>query len=152
MCGSDYFYIRCIAHILNLIVQEGLKVASSSIHKIRESIKYVKGSEGRMKTFKDCVAKVGGINTKMGLRLDVVTRWNSTFFMLEIALLHQCAFISLEFEDRGYLNCPTNEEWDRGEKCMNFCIHSIKLVSWYLILLILHPIWISCKCEKLNVC
>ena len=105
-----------------------------------------------MKTFKDCVAKVGGINTKMGLHLDVVTRWNSTFFMLEIALLHQCAFISLEFEDRGYLNCPTNEEWDRGEKCMNFCIHSIKLVSWYLILLILHPIWISCKCEKLNVC
>ena len=36
--------------------------------------------ELKMKVVKDCVAKVGGIHTKMGLRLDVITRWNSTFF------------------------------------------------------------------------
>jgi len=41
-----------------------------------------------MKVFKVCVAKVGGIHTEMDLRLDVITRWNSTFLMLESALVY----------------------------------------------------------------
>ncbi|KAG4975104.1 hypothetical protein JHK87_031925 [Glycine soja] len=98
LCGGDYFHIRCVAHILNLIVQEGLKVVGSSIHKIRESIKYVKGSEGRMKALKDCVAKVGAINTKMGLRLDVVTRWNSSFLCLRDTSEKMCEFLHSFYE------------------------------------------------------
>ena len=118
--GGEFFHIRCCAHILNLIVQEGLKVVGPAINKIRESIKYVKGSEGRMKVFKACVAKVGGIHTKMGLRLDVITRWNSTFLMLESALVYRRAFCSLAFDDRSYSSCPTNEEWERGQKMCDF--------------------------------
>nr|KYP59783.1 Putative AC transposase [Cajanus cajan] len=116
LCGGEFFYIRCVAHILNLIVQEGLKFVGQDIHKIKESIKYVKGSKGRIRSFKACIAKIGGMNTKMGLHLDVVTRWNSTFLMLESALSYQRAFTSLAFEDRSYLNCPTNEEWDKRRK------------------------------------
>jgi len=41
VCGGEFFHIRCFAHILNLIVQEGLKVAHDALHKIRESVKYV---------------------------------------------------------------------------------------------------------------
>ena len=63
-----------------------------------------------MQVFKTCVAKVGGIHTKMGLRLDVITRWNSTFLMLESALVYRRAFCSLAFDDRSYSSCPTNEE------------------------------------------
>ena len=117
--GGEFFHIRCCAHILNLIVQEGLKVVGPAINKIREIIKYVKGSEGRMKVFKACVAKVGGIHTKMGLSLDVITRWNSTFMMLESALVYRCAFCSLEFDDRSYSCCLINEEWERGQ---NMCV------------------------------
>ncbi|RZC03446.1 Zinc finger BED domain-containing protein RICESLEEPER 2 [Glycine soja] len=118
-CG-EFFHIRCCAHILNLIVQEGLKVVGPAINKIRENIKYVKGSKGRMKVFKVCVAKVGGIHTKMGLRLDVITRWNSTFLMLESALVYRRAFCSLAFNDRSYSSYPTNEEWERGQKMCDF--------------------------------
>jgi len=73
LCGGEFFHVRCCAHILNLIVQEGLKVAEVALQKIRESIKYVKGSEARKMAFTECVVQVRGIDTKVGLRLDVPT-------------------------------------------------------------------------------
>nr|KYP66319.1 Putative AC transposase [Cajanus cajan] len=54
ICNGSYFHVRCSAHILNLIVQEGLGVASGALKKIRESIKYVRGSEARKIAFKEC--------------------------------------------------------------------------------------------------
>ncbi|KAI5408773.1 hypothetical protein KIW84_054565 [Lathyrus oleraceus] len=50
-------------HDLNLIVQEGLKVLGDALGKIRESVKYVKGFEGRMKKFKECIELIGGVET-----------------------------------------------------------------------------------------
>nr|GMD40798.1 zinc finger BED domain-containing protein RICESLEEPER 2-like [Ipomoea batatas] len=107
-------------HILNLIVQERLKVVTSALHKIRESVKYVKGSEGRMKKFEECIGAVGNIDTSIGLRLDVVTRWNSTYLMLDSAIKYKRAFASLQVNDRHYKFCPSNEEWKRGEKICEF--------------------------------
>ena len=49
-------------------------MVSGALDKIRESIKYVKATDGRMKNFHECVSQVSGINTKIGLRLDVSTR------------------------------------------------------------------------------
>lgn len=43
LCDGRFFHVRCSAHILNLIVQEGLKVAGDALNKIRESVKYVRG-------------------------------------------------------------------------------------------------------------
>ncbi|XP_027364414.1 zinc finger BED domain-containing protein RICESLEEPER 1-like [Abrus precatorius] len=45
LCDGEYFHIRCSAHILNLIVQEDLKVAGEALYKIRESVKYVKSAK-----------------------------------------------------------------------------------------------------------
>nr|GMD47281.1 zinc finger BED domain-containing protein RICESLEEPER 2-like [Ipomoea batatas] len=120
LCDGEFFHIRCSAHILNLIVQEGLKVVTSALHKIRESVKYVKGSEGRMKKFEECIGAVGNIDTSIGLRLDVVTRWNSTYLMLDSAIKYKRAFASLQLNDRHYKFCPSNEEWKRGEKICEF--------------------------------
>ena len=55
LCDGDFFHVSCYAHILNLIVQEGLKVAKEALHKIRESVKYVKASKGRLRQFHKCV-------------------------------------------------------------------------------------------------
>jgi len=52
-------------------------VASEALHKIRESVKYIKLSDGRITKFKDCVSDAG-ISVSSGLRLDVSTRWNNT--------------------------------------------------------------------------
>ncbi|XP_061337597.1 zinc finger BED domain-containing protein RICESLEEPER 2-like [Gastrolobium bilobum] len=119
LCDGEYFHIRCSAHILNLIVQEGLKVAAEALYKIRESVKYVRGSDGRMIKFQDCVEQAG-IDTSIGLRLDVSTRWNSTYLMLESALKYEKAFDILQVIDRNYKYCPSCEEWRIGDKICEF--------------------------------
>ncbi|KAG8377763.1 hypothetical protein BUALT_Bualt08G0067200 [Buddleja alternifolia] len=51
LCDGDFRHVRCGAYILNLVVQAGLKTIDMSIEKIRDSVKYVRGSEARMNTF-----------------------------------------------------------------------------------------------------
>ncbi|XP_048635103.1 zinc finger BED domain-containing protein RICESLEEPER 2-like [Brassica napus] len=120
LCGGEFFHVRCAAHILNLIVQDGLKVIGSSLHKVRESIKYVLASEAREVLFEKCVV-AAGIKENAGLILDVQTRWNSTFYMLERAIKFRKAFVKLEtFDRRGYKMAPTAEEWTRAENICRF--------------------------------
>ena len=54
------------------------------------------------------------INTKIGLRLDVSTKWNSTYTVLESAIRYRRAFSSLQLIDRNYKFASTNEEWSKG--------------------------------------
>ncbi|KFK43821.1 hypothetical protein AALP_AA1G178300 [Arabis alpina] len=95
---GEYFHVRCSAHILNLIVQDGLEVIGDSLHKIRESIKYVQASEAREILFAKSVESVG-IKLKAGLILDVSTRWNSTYHMLDRAIKYRAAFSNLKVID-----------------------------------------------------
>ncbi|XP_020250890.1 zinc finger BED domain-containing protein RICESLEEPER 2-like [Asparagus officinalis] len=53
--NGDFLHVRCCAHILNIVVQDGLKVIDKSLSKIRECIKYVKSPPGRKKKFAECI-------------------------------------------------------------------------------------------------
>ncbi|XP_024020634.1 zinc finger BED domain-containing protein RICESLEEPER 2-like [Morus notabilis] len=117
--NGDLFHMRCCAHILNLVVQEGLKQIDDSIVKIRDSVKYVKGSQVRKQKFLDCV-KLVAIGDKKGLCQDVPTRWNSTYLMLESALYYRRVFQHLELSDSNYKHCPSSAEWDKVEKIKTF--------------------------------
>lgn len=55
--NGEFFHVRCGAHILNLIVQDGLKVVGDALHKIRQSVLYVRASESRTIQFFECVKK-----------------------------------------------------------------------------------------------
>lgn len=116
---GQFFHIRCCAHILNLIVQDGLKEIDGCVSKVRESVKYVKASQARKRQFVDCV-KLVSLDPKRGLRQDVPTRWNSTYLMLRSALYFRTAFTHLEASDSNYRFCPTNDEWDRIEVLSKF--------------------------------
>ena len=79
-----YVHMRCIAHILNLVVNEGLKEAGSSVKRVREAVRYVRNSPARLHKFREFVDLIG-VDFKCSLSLDVATRWNSTYDMLKTA-------------------------------------------------------------------
>ena len=95
-------------------------MAKETLYKIRESDKYVKALEGRLRQFQKCVEEVHLDDIGSFLRLDLLTRWNATYMMLESAIKYHCAFNSLTFNDRSYTLCPSNEEWERAEKMCAF--------------------------------
>ncbi|XP_071920704.1 zinc finger BED domain-containing protein RICESLEEPER 2-like [Coffea arabica] len=57
---------------------------------------------------------------KMAITIDIVTRWNSTYLMLERALLFRHAFSRLQDVDDDYKLSPLEEEWQRVDKIAEF--------------------------------
>ncbi|XP_077222121.1 zinc finger BED domain-containing protein RICESLEEPER 2-like [Tasmannia lanceolata] len=100
------FHIRCCAHILNLMVQDGLKEIDSIIHKIRESVKYLKKSPSRLFKFGEIAIQLD-VPTSKGLRIDVPTRWNSTYLMLDHAFTYKHVFSQYAARDANYKWLPT---------------------------------------------
>ena len=101
LCGGEFFHIHWFAHILNLIVQLGLKVALTTYHEIRGSITYMKKSKAKMRNLEKCVRRVS-VDIDVHSRLDVPIRWNSTYLMLKSSLRFRCPFIGLALR----FKCP----------------------------------------------
>lgn len=77
-------HIRCFAHVLNLAAQDSLKEITTSINGLRDGVKLLRVSPGRMETFRTICLSEGVAFVKP--ILDVATRWNSTDDMLETSL------------------------------------------------------------------
>ncbi|XP_057965406.1 zinc finger BED domain-containing protein RICESLEEPER 2-like [Malania oleifera] len=52
--GGKFLHMRCTAHIINLIVQDGLKEMGDSVARVRNTVRYVRHSLARLKNFKRC--------------------------------------------------------------------------------------------------
>uniref|UniRef100_A0A803PIE6 BED-type domain-containing protein n=1 Tax=Cannabis sativa TaxID=3483 RepID=A0A803PIE6_CANSA len=129
--GGDLLHLRCCYHIINLVVGDGLKDLYLSICSICNAVRYVKSSPARLGKFKDC-AKEENIQSKALLSLDVPTRWNSTYLMLEAALKFKKAFNRLEGDMyfTSYFDEPLNGkkidgppselDWDNASVFLKF--------------------------------
>ncbi|KAI4331750.1 hypothetical protein L6164_016707 [Bauhinia variegata] len=82
---GELLRMRCCAHILNLIVMDGLKDMHDSVVKIRNTMRYVRASPTRLQRFKSCVEDEK-LECKSLVSMDVPTTWNSTYLMLDTAL------------------------------------------------------------------
>ncbi|KAL0362500.1 UNVERIFIED_CONTAM: Zinc finger BED domain-containing protein RICESLEEPER 2 [Sesamum calycinum] len=112
MCEGQLFDVRCAASTVKLLVHDVLETSGEIINKVRETIGYVKGSQGTQEKFNEIVQLVG-INWQKGLFIDNPFRWNSTYMMLEAALEYKEAFPQLQEHDPGFSMCPSGLDWDR---------------------------------------
>ncbi|KAG2689215.1 hypothetical protein I3760_09G129800 [Carya illinoinensis] len=119
VCDGEIFHLHCCCHILNLVVQDGLKAIDCTIQKVCDSIKYVKGSQSRKQKFLDSIKQMS-LDGKKGLRQNIPIRWNSTFLMLESAIFYCRAFCHLELTDSNFKHCLSTSEWEKVEKINTF--------------------------------
>ncbi|XP_072088098.1 zinc finger BED domain-containing protein RICESLEEPER 2-like [Arachis hypogaea] len=126
--NGEFIHMRCCAHIINLIVKEGLKEIDESVLKIRSAVKYVRSSPSRASRFQKCV-ELEKIQYKGLPCMDVETRWNSTYQMLEVALKHRKAFELLALKDNTYIGemnggkgrgVPSDSDWEYAESIVPF--------------------------------
>ncbi|XP_054272583.1 zinc finger BED domain-containing protein 4-like [Macrosteles quadrilineatus] len=107
----------CYAHKINLIVQKSVEPANQMIAKVKSIVAHFKRSnKAALKLVK--YQEQSGIKEPKRLIQDIVTRWNSTFFMLErFVLLEEAIKHSLALLDTG-LTPLTADEW---EVCKQLC-------------------------------
>ncbi|KAL0297601.1 UNVERIFIED_CONTAM: hypothetical protein Sradi_6812200 [Sesamum radiatum] len=112
---ENILHMRCVAHIINLIVKDGLKELNDSIERVRTVVRYVRQSPARTRKFNDYVVEEK-IQRKKSLCLDVPTRWNSVYTMLETALIFQGIFEGMKYnfmpdESYGKIGLPLKLDW-----------------------------------------
>ncbi|KAL0463245.1 UNVERIFIED_CONTAM: hypothetical protein Slati_0212100 [Sesamum latifolium] len=108
------FHVRCCAHILNLIAQDGLSEIKNIVAVIRESVEYVRRSDARLKIFFEIVKQLNLPDKK--LVDDCRTRWNSTYEMLAAAIKFKDVFPRFADREPHYDICPSAEDWTNAEK------------------------------------
>lgn len=109
MVDGNFLHMRCAAHVLNLVVRDGLNDLDVSIVKSRTFVKYVMSSPARLQKFKVSV-KEEKSDSKSLVCLDIETRWNSTYLMLESALKFKKAFaIRCTLRDFKVIRCTLRD-------------------------------------------
>ena len=53
LMNDNHLHMRCIAHIMHLVVQNGLKESSASVERVRHAMRYVRQSPARLKRFQE---------------------------------------------------------------------------------------------------
>ena len=113
VCGGKPFHVRCCAHILNLLVQEGLHEILQIIDNVRESIKFLNQLEMRLKTFTEIASQLQLKSRK--LVINRPTQRNSTFEMLTCAMKFKDVFPRFAKRDSHYKYFPSDEDWRKVE-------------------------------------
>ncbi|KAJ9553107.1 LOW QUALITY PROTEIN: hypothetical protein OSB04_017152 [Centaurea solstitialis] len=97
--GGEFFHMRCAAHILNLIVKDGLNMIKDSISTIRGVLRYVRSSPARSKLFDECANTV---------ELHI--------YYVDLALKFEKAFKRMKQEDLDFVKelkdeFPSPKDW-----------------------------------------
>uniref|UniRef100_A0A7N0TMD8 Uncharacterized protein n=1 Tax=Kalanchoe fedtschenkoi TaxID=63787 RepID=A0A7N0TMD8_KALFE len=94
-----FFHVRCCAHIINILVQDGLEEIEDTIGNVREMVKHIDKSSHMIKLFGEV------------LILDCPIRWNSTYKMLSCALEFKDVFENYKEKDPSYKYKPSSLDW-----------------------------------------
>ncbi|KAJ6819862.1 zinc finger BED domain-containing protein RICESLEEPER 1-like [Iris pallida] len=130
LLNGELFNVHGYAHILNLVVQDGLEVVSELAERVRDAIKYVRSSQEKLRRFQKVVKQIQ--LSEKSLVLDAPDNWSSTYSMLATACEFEDAFGRLAENDEDFSSLLTSKDWD-DVKAVNECIdvfyHAIEKLS-----------------------
>ncbi|GJR20221.1 zinc finger BED domain-containing protein RICESLEEPER 2 [Tanacetum coccineum] len=131
--NGKHFHIRCMAHIINLVVKDGLKVHATKVETIGLAVKYIISSSKQIEKFKGCIKNT--CDSNRFLIAECPMRWNSTYDMLKSAIDLQDAFYNYSMKNASFsrdLNAiPHRTDFDVCQKVCNFLekLEKTELVS-----------------------
>ncbi|XP_039062899.1 zinc finger BED domain-containing protein RICESLEEPER 2-like [Hibiscus syriacus] len=128
--GGKLFHVRCCAHILNLLVHDGLGEIEDIFHNVRESVKHVNASPGRLHIFSELAKQLS--MQKKHLILDVSIRWNATYAMLSTTLEFKEVFVNYADRESTYTTLLSEEDWKKVEEVCSFLVlfnEATKIIS-----------------------
>ena len=114
---EESLHVRCVCHVLNLCVQDGVRAIGPYHEKIRAAVLCINSSGLRLQEWKAYLkqAKIKPIKIKA----DCPTRWNSTYEMLSKAIKYKELF-SRFFNSRFPQHALSDDDWVKCEKYMDF--------------------------------
>jgi len=135
---GKYLHMRCAAHIINLIVQDGLKEVDASVKRVRAAVRYIKNGTSQLVKFKE-LAEEEKIDSKAFLKLDNCARWNSTYLMLKAAITYEKVFARYLEQEPSYATAlseerkgpghPDDTDWENAKRMTEFLGHFFVLTE-----------------------
>nr|GEV74868.1 zinc finger BED domain-containing protein RICESLEEPER 2-like [Tanacetum cinerariifolium] len=102
------------------------------IHNVRESVKHVGASPGRLHVFSELSKQLLASNKH--LILDVSTHWNATYAMLSMTLEFKEVFVNYTDRETSYTTLTNEEDWEKVEEVCSFLglfNEATKIISGY---------------------
>ncbi|XP_055786983.1 zinc finger BED domain-containing protein 4-like [Salvelinus fontinalis] len=107
-------YHPCLAHTINLIVRDALKVKKPTVDKVKAAVEYFHRSTVGAEKLKSTQRQMGV--PELRPKQDCTTRWNSTFYKLKRFLESKDAIISTLAIVNAPVDALTQEEWEVVEE------------------------------------
>ena len=113
---NEIFHVRCVCHIINLIVQDGLTLINPSIENIRYALQFIMQSSRLQEFYALC--KSFGLK-KRKFHRDVRHRWNSSYLMLKSCVGYDNLLSDYVNGKLGEIKI-TSYDWEKGFAFLNF--------------------------------
>lgn len=101
-----------------------------SVKRVRDVVRCIRNSPARLRKFKEYSTLVG-ISSNSALSLDVPTRWNSTYMMLQTACIYERAFNKFDEQEISFKadlgEVPEFLDWEAVKKLVDMLKHFYEL-------------------------
>lgn len=79
---TGWAHLPCFAHTLNLVIQSSLKEITDVQLKVKSIVEYFHRSTNAMEKLNVLQRQMNASETPLKLKMDVATRWNSTYYII----------------------------------------------------------------------